>query len=60
MPQCVLATGVHKRAYPSRSSARKAARAAQAEYGRMDAYRCGECRSYHVGHNRQRESRAGE
>lgn len=46
---CFTKTGLHKRGYSKRSSAVKAARSAQAEFGPMNVYR-GSCGYYHVGH----------
>lgn len=43
---------LHKRTYPTRAKAKRAAKATQSVLGsRMDAYRCTFCRAgWHIGH----------
>lgn len=47
---CVTREGLHKRGYRSRASARKAARSAQADIGRVSVYKA-TCGYYHLGHS---------
>lgn len=53
--KCVRGDGLHKKAWTDRAAARQAARATPSHLGRMEPYRCPECRFYHIGHPRKDE-----